>query len=296
MDMKDLDGFRWLENDHELDLELDDYHAISQAVNNKNPSSSLYRRSFRRGLSLSNVSFRRRSSSSTSIQSPPAFGSNINKLAPPQAPMLYQPKHSSKGSTSSLDPAATHYQDPAAKMKLRVYLASPQKFDEALEFGFPSLQREAIQASKRPKTSPDNVNSQPRTFLDDTPSLSEDDGTEHLRQDSPRTPIDMTFPSQRPARKFSADRSSHFRPRVVTETYAHASATDREMTLKMTLTRPELRNIEEPDHTTSYGVNDRPLDGAPLAVPSGSSRSIWDELPKEPSRMKRFLKKLKGRS
>ena len=37
-----------------------------------------------------------------------------------------------------IDPEAAHYQDPEARLKLRVYLASPQKFDEAIEFGFPS--------------------------------------------------------------------------------------------------------------------------------------------------------------
>ena len=40
--------------------------------------------------------------------------------------------------THSADSEATYYQDPEARLKLRVYLASPQKFDEAVEFGFPS--------------------------------------------------------------------------------------------------------------------------------------------------------------
>jgi hypothetical protein len=38
--------------------------------------------------------------------------------------------------TSTLvDPEAAHYQDPEARKKLRTYL-SPQKFDEAIQFGF----------------------------------------------------------------------------------------------------------------------------------------------------------------
>ncbi|KAK5948265.1 hypothetical protein OHC33_010699 [Knufia fluminis] len=303
MDMNEMESFRWLDNDNDLDLRLDDYHAISAELNSKHPAISPTRRSFRRGLSFSNASFRRRSSSSTSLQSPPPIGSNINKSIPPPAFSLPESRQHRLGSTTSIDLSATHYQDPAAKLKLRVYLASPQKFDEALEFGFPSLHKDAVHSPVRPKTSPGNANVQPKTFFaDDTPSLSEDesrDGRSDYRgQDSPRTPVDMCFPN-RPSQKSSTDRSSHVRPRVVrevTESYAQASASDREMTLRMTLTRPELRVLEETDHTKPVTINETPLEKAPLTVPVGETRSIWDDLPEEPSRMKRFFKKLKGRA
>ena len=39
----------------------------------------------------------------------------------------------------SLDAAAAHYLNPEARRQLRLYLATPSKFDEALEFGFPAL-------------------------------------------------------------------------------------------------------------------------------------------------------------
>ena len=298
MEVKDLEGFSCLDNDNDLDLRLDDYHAINADLNRRQSTISRTRRSFRRGLSFSTVSFRRRSSSSTSLQSPPPVGSNINKAIPP-AISLPTSRHRRLDSTTSVDASATHYQDPAAKMKLRVYLASPQKFDEALEFGFPSLHQDAIQSPARPKTSPDMVNGHPKTFLaDDTPSLSEDERSEYVQQDSPRTPIDMSFPG-RPCHKSSTDRSSRVRARVVCEMgdgYAQASPSDREMTLRMTLTRPELRALEETDHTKPIAVNETPLEKAPLTVPVGAVGSIWDELPEEPSRMKRFFKKLKGRA
>jgi len=296
MDIEDQQDFRWLDGNHNVDLKLDDYHAISQEVNTNRSSLSPYRHSFRRGLSLSNVSFRRRSSSSTSMRSPPLYVSNINKLSPLPPPAVLQPKNPNRDSTMSLNPTATHYQDPVAKMKLRVYLASPQKFDEALEFGFPSLQQEAVYNIERPKTSAGSSNIHKQSLGDDTPSLSEDDGMDQLRQDSPRTPIDMTFPGHRSSQKSSTDRSSYFRPRIVTETYALAPATDREMTLKMTLTRPELRDIEQGELAASNRINDKPLEKAPLTVLSGNSRTIWDELPKESSKMKRFLEKLRRRS
>ena len=290
MDAKSLGSFRWLDKDNDLDLKLDDYHAISADLNN---GQSRNRRSFRRGFSFSNLSIRRGSSSSTSLPNQPPPVSNINRAIPP-AVSLPPSRHQRLESAASVDPSATHYQDPAAKMKLRVYLASPQKFDEALEFGFPSLHQDAIQFQVRPKTTSDVA----KTFLtDDTPSLSEDARSEYFQQDSPRTPIDTSFPG-RPSHKSSTDRSWRVRPRMVCEivdSYAQASASDREMTLKMTLTRPELRALEEADYAKPIAVNKRPLEKAPLIVPVGESRSIWDELPEEPSRMKRFFKKLKSR-
>lgn len=296
MEAKDYESFRFLDQDPSLDLKLDDYHTISTAL--QRPSTSTpHRRSFRRGLSFSNVSFRRRSSSSVSLQSSLPLGSPTNPPLP--SPSLLQTRHQSKSSTASLDPAATHYQDPTAKMKLRVYLASPQKFDEALEFGFPSLHKNGIQSPDRPKTSAGIIGGQPKTsFLaDDTPSLSEDERSEYLAHDSPRTPIDMSFPAHRSSQKSSTDRSTSLRPRfvtAVTDGHAHAPALDREMTLKMTLTRPELRQIEDTDNSRS--INERPLEKAPLTAPINGTSSIWDELPEDTSRMKRFFRKLKGRA
>lgn len=296
MEARDYESFRFLDQDTSLDLKLDDYHAINAEV--QRPSTATpQRRSFRRGLSFSNVSFRRRSSSSMSIHSPPALGSPTKLQVPP--PMLLQPRHQSKSSTASLDPSATHYQDPTAKMKLRVYLASPQKFDEALEFGFPSLHKNGMPSPERPKTSAGVVGGQPKTsfFVDDTPSLSEDERSEYLGHDSPRTPIEMSFPPHRSSQKSSTDRSMSLRPRVIhniAESYTHAPATDREMTLKMTLTRPELRQIE--DSEQMQPVNETPLEKVPLTIPMNATTSIWDELPEDTSRMRRFFRKLKGRA
>lgn len=300
MDINDLESFRWLDSDHDVDLKLDDYPVVNQEISPTKPPASPHGRTFRRGFSFSNVSLRRRSSSSISTRSSAVFGPKSMMKTGPLSTTIHTSRHQSKDSVSSLNPTATHYQDPAAKMKLRVYLASPQKFDEALEFGFPSLQREALHSTGRPRTSPDYENGQAKTFFsDDTPSLSDDDQEDvasiHHGQDTPTTPIDMSFPGQRASHKSSTDRSFHMRPRIVTESYAYALATEREMTLKMTLTRPELRNIEA-DHIPSYDINDRPLEKAPLTVPFDANQSIWDELPEPPSRMRRFFQKFKGRS
>lgn len=301
MDSQDLESFRWLDEDTDLDLRLDDYHAFA-SESNKDLNASLHRRSYRHAFSFSNVSFRRRSSSSTSLQSP-SLTSTPRALTAASSSSLY-PQPSGKVSASSTDPSTTHYQDPAAKMKLRVYLASPQKFDEALEFGFPSLQKDTAHSPTRPKTSPGHINDQPKTFFaDDTPSLSGDDSpdekSEYLDHDDPSTPVDPAFPVYRNAHKPSVDRSTAVRPRFVAtplDNYAHAPASDREMTLRMTLTRPELRALEETDHQKPVRINDLPLEKAPLNLPFTNQKSIWDEMPDEPSRFKRLCMKLKGRS
>lgn len=304
MDLRDMESFRWLDQDPDLDLKLDDYHAISTDINSSKSTVMPNRRSFRRRLSFSNVSFRRRSSSSNSLQLPSPSGANLNKSLPSIDANIPRPGHQSHSSMATIDPSTTHYQDPTAKMKLRVYLASPQKFDEALEFGFPSLHKDRAGSPTRPKTSPGVVNGQPKTFFaDDTPSLSEDDGrderSDYLQDShSPRTPIDMSFPN-RSSQKSSTDRSAQLRPRIVhnpSDAYAHVPAVDREMTLKMTLTRPELRALEQTDHVQAPLVNELPLEKPSLMAPVDQTRSIWDELPEEPSRVKRFFKKFKGRS
>lgn len=300
MDAQDLESFRWLDEDTDLDLRLDDYHAFT-SDSNKDSNASLHHRSFRRGFSFSNVSFRRRSSSSSSLASH-TLGGSVKTLT--ATPPLLQSQPSGKLSTAAVDPSTTHYQDPTAKMKLRVYLASPQKFDEALEFGFPSLQKDTVQSPARPRTSPGHINGQPKTFFaDDTPSLSGDDSldekSEYLDHDDPSTPVDPGHPVYRTVHKPSIDRPAPIRPRFVAtpiDNYTHAPAADREMTLRMTLTRPELRALEQTDHHKPVRVNDQPLEKAPLTTPFTNQRSIWDEIPDEPSRFKRLCMKLKGQS
>ena len=294
MTPEDLESFRWLDEDTDLDLRLDNYHTIHTDIH-KGSTTSVNRHSFRRGLSFSNVSFRRRSGSTTSVQS--------HSVASPTKPTTSASSNASQTqqhaptSRNSVDTSTQHYQDPAAKMKLRVYLASPQKFDEALEFGFPSLRKDTVQSPARPKTSPGHIKDQGKTFFaDDTPSLSGDDSpdeiSDYLQQDSPRTPIDLSFPINRSNYRASMDRPYAAQPRLLsnaTEIYTHAPASDREMTLRMTLTRPELRALEETDHAKSVAVNDLPLEKAPLTIPF--TKTIWDELPEEPSRFKRLFKK-----
>ncbi len=305
IDMGDysLDGFRWLEDDGDLDLKLDDYHQAIAETSRRTISTSEHPKcASHRNLSLTSLSIRHGRTSTSSnrpvIEVPhtPA----LPVIIPHSRSSSFSVKHlRSQASVSSIDPRATHYQDPAARLKLRLYLASPQKFDEAIEFGFPSVQGRNQQTLIRPMTSPQPRPEINRTFFhDDTPELSGDDDDEPEEPDTlldPRTPEDAFFQMNR-SRKGSIDGFAKARPfsmRKTTETYARGLPSDREMTLHMTLTRPDLRSPEEgTPQRNDPKVNKTPLEKAELPS-EASPLSIWDSLPAEESKMKRFLRKLK---
>ena len=305
VDMGDysLDGFRWLNDASELDLKLNDYHqAIAETNRRTTPSTEPAKRRSRRNPSISSISTRHARTSTSSIQP------QIEALpSPPTLPVSRPHSRSTsfsfkhlrhQGSVSSIDPTATHYQDPAARMKLRLYLASPQKFDEAIEFGFPSVQNR--NQLTRPMTSPQPRSEVNRTFfVDDTPELSGDDDDEPEEPDTrfdPRTPDDPIFQMNRTSRKGSIDGVAKARPFPVprpTDSYARGLPSNREMTLHMTLTRPDLRSPEELQQQSGPPkVNKLPLGKAELPA-EADPVSVWDTLPLEESKMKRFLRKLK---
>lgn len=152
--------------------------------------------------------------------------------------------------TAAIDPAAAHYQDPDARLKLRVYLASPQKFDEAIEFGFPAT--EALASSRPTEVQPAKQrhsrhglfdDEKLQTFLSDDKSSIYSDELSVADPDSPKTPNPGEKPAARPLR---VGTDSHLNlsltyPRKMSTDYAQAPASSREMTLRMTLTRPDLR-------------------------------------------------------
>ncbi|KAL2018890.1 hypothetical protein VTK56DRAFT_315 [Thermocarpiscus australiensis] len=275
-----FDSFRWLDEEEDLDLRffLDDYHSdlregVARPTKQQRPS-------FRRHLSISKLPFGRTSASSSRpatndattptspIRSPATSVSNSfnHTRRKSRALSLITPKHVPQPSITAFDPAAAHYQDPEARLKLRVYLASPQKFDEAVEFGFPSA--DALTAASplggdgaglpRRQSKLKLVDSPPnmRTFLadgddedGDNLSLSSDQ-LSLADPDSPKTPEDSgrKAGNLRHARFASAD-ALYGRGFGAKGTegggYAQAPASSREMTLRMTLTRPDLRAHED---------------------------------------------------
>ncbi|KAH7372360.1 hypothetical protein BKA66DRAFT_177960 [Pyrenochaeta sp. MPI-SDFR-AT-0127] len=157
------------------------------------------------------------------------------------------------------DPEAAHYQDPEARKKLRMYLASPQKFDEAIEFGFPSA---AGADTTTPHYHLPPITSHARKFSRDmhtflkggSLSFLEDTGSENQGLESDE---DSVADAESPATPSSTGPSFRLHSRQVSQSKFSIDSTglppmhpvvghlNREMTLRMTLTRPDLRSDDD---------------------------------------------------
>ncbi|KAL5116976.1 hypothetical protein ACEQ8H_005194 [Pleosporales sp. CAS-2024a] len=178
------------------------------------------------------------------------------------------------------DAEATHYSDPEARKKLRTFLASPQKFDEAIEFGFPST---AAQASLAPRFQLPAIASHSRKFSRDMHSFLRhgklsffDDarsGNQGLESDvesvpdsdSPATPSSTRHSFRLHARQISHAKLANDHVPGPFPIHSHTGPVNREMTLRMTLTRPDLR--ADDDHLYGWQAPDpKPLKDDPLAL------------------------------
>lgn len=307
------DSFRWLDEEDDLDLglDLDEYHAnLREEV----PHTSKTRRpSFRRHLSISKLPFGRSSMTASRPASKDATISPTIERPPPSVltqrrlsrtlSVINPSRHFQTDPTPTIDPSAAHYQDPDARQKLRAYLASPSKFDEAVQYGFPSTDY----TQQRPSTSDmvglsrfkqsdgsDNM----RSFLDfdgdeDDGSVHED-GSSVSDPDSPKTPQlggGLTPPPghHRPTRSptdplyqsSGARRIAVPHKPMSSDSSTTNARSSREMTLRMTLTRPDLRANEELIYgwqpQAAYVNKSIPARSEP-AVPIGHTRATcWSE-------------------
>ncbi|KAH7329096.1 hypothetical protein B0I35DRAFT_36157 [Stachybotrys elegans] len=253
-DMEGLyESFRWLDEDEDLDLRLylDDYHInLREEVPR---ASTNHRPTFRRHLSVSKLPFGRSSVSYPRPSTDSANPSGAPTRRKSKALSMISPnRQAAPAAPAAIDPYAAHYQDPEARMKLRVYLASPQKFDEAIEFGFPSVdqvqgpdEKHGPRASSRQQGLA--ADDQLCTFLDDDDdqSLANSDMATTPDPDSPRTPDMVEKPLLMRLGRASSDLQGKQHHANIRGDYAHAPASSREMTLRMTLTRPDLRAHEE---------------------------------------------------
>jgi hypothetical protein len=156
--------------------------------------------------------------------------------------------------TTLVDPEATHYRDPEARKKLRTYL-SPQKFDEAIQFGFPATpENDAIaphyqlppittHARKFSRDMHTFLKDGRLSFLDqksiDNQGL-ESDSESAVEVESPATPSSTGLSFRLHSRHMSSIDSTG-----LPSTQSSAYQLNREMTLRMTLTRPDLRADDE---------------------------------------------------
>ena len=369
--------FRWMDEESELDLRLDYYHNHVKPDANVNRDSQSHTRlpSFRRNLSLSALPSTSNSLPSPSVDATPpvrpsatrrisvssiqqAFHRRTSSRAPTTAhstSSLLPIQHPNQSSIPPIDPQASHYTDPVARHKLRNYLASPSKFDEAVEFGFPSLQnqdtltsrggqlpsapRPSLSSARRNKTAPSAAVC-PQTFLNSsslsllsTPSSNNDSTTSLPETSGPHTPsenaccadahrlplmettttgkvtvLGTTTPSpttttntdSAPPRKISSSSSTS---RKASEPFAHVlAAGDREMTLRMTLTRPDLRSSEK--EVTYYGIGHQEDPLAleklpPISRSGGGNSDIWETLGREGKQkggLRKVWRKISGRT
>lgn len=321
MDDEMMDSFRWMDEDEDLDLTLDDYHTHMASTTDSSTKNSSRRPSFRRSLdSMTHLPVSSAKPSVDIAPPPPTptrpkpcnaiphISTQYAKPKPPSMPIspttaTFPPKpstptHSSQTPRHFIETATRHYQDPEARLKLRVYLASPQKFDEAIEFGFPSLKAKEIHiAPRRPSLQKvHHTAPTPLTWFHDdkhptvVDPFDSDSDTISLPQ-TPCTPAfrDPHFPSSRTTNSIDAD-SLHAR-KPPAKPYAHVLSGTREMTLRMTLTRPDLRRDD--DHPDSiYGEGDED----PLTLehlPSlGFGGDIWDSLPLREGVVKKLWQKV----
>ncbi|EAT76081.2 hypothetical protein HBI56_091890 [Parastagonospora nodorum] len=216
----------------------------------------------RRTMSLTSTSMQYSSSSAVLVGHPVGFTS-----AP--RPSVHQRAHSSSLSgrrslqtpTPPLfDPEATHYSDPEARKKLRTYLASPQKFDEAIEFGFPST---AGEDSVAPHFQLPPITSHSRKFSRDMHTFlregklsffediardnqgleSDDDSVPDV--ESPTTPSSTGQSFRVHTRQISHSKLCNDDLSGLSPLHTSTGHFNREMTLRMTLTRPDLRADED---------------------------------------------------
>ncbi|PGH08033.1 hypothetical protein GX51_01474 [Blastomyces parvus] len=337
------DSFRWLDEEEEIDLSLGDYHTHLTETNehisalSSRPSRRLQQRrtpslrqqpSFRRTLSFSSTTRGQNSisskipSTSQSSTVPSSFISSTpstthkRSFSRPKSsvPVL---RHISQGSLSSLDSPAQYYQDPEARLKLRVYLASPQKFDEAIEFGFPSLDNKENIHPPRLSLEPRTTLESARTFLEDAsttefPDIIREDGSlfdfsmdsstlpsansHHTK--SPTTTSCTTSPSPRKShsRKFSVEKSTPQRSiQPIPLGYTQNTTGNREMTLKMTLTRPDLRTADSAGNIShSIPDLDDPLRLAELPAVD-ENHPVWNAPAEDTSMVKKMWRKLRKR-
>lgn len=302
-----MDSFRWMEDDSGLDLILDDYH--QHIVDAAKPATEAVPRkpSFRRTLSLTNTPFCgnlvpsanpfQRAIAPTQLPRPTARDEYERTSRPQRTDALKMPTKLS--SETAIDPTARHYQDPEARLKLRVYLASAQKFDEAVEFGFPALEEKNSSPprpslSRQHKTAPTVL-----TFYnddtislfdsldddeDDTASLPEPSSTNPLK---PITPHNLNHQSSKQASTAPQTSTTKYNP---TEPYHRLLPGSREMTLRMTLTRPDLRANSQ---SVQYAKGDDPLALEHLP-PVTHGLDIWDTPPISSGMVRKLWRKVSG--
>lgn len=277
-------SFRWMEEDGTLDLRLDEFctHVA------RDPVKSQGKPSIQRTLSLSSRQYRAPSSHSSSLGRP-SFGG--------RRPTSHSLGGSKQKSIHSIDKDAAYYQDPEARLKLRVYLASPQKFDEAIEFGFPSTSECKDFFKGRPRTSATIRKVEPEIddYSSDNSPIFEnfDDITISEAQNELLAFQNLRELEEPLVNKVIAP--SRISNSTIFDPYLHASPGNREMTLRMTLTRKDLRADENELYGWKKGNDPLALEELPPVSDSDAGQFNWGNTGRESeSGLKRLWRRMRG--
>ncbi|GAB7328113.1 hypothetical protein MBLNU13_g00149t1 [Cladosporium sp. NU13] len=181
-------------------------------------------------------------------------------------------------------PEAKHYKDPEMRRTLRA-MSSPELFDEALEYGFPPPPKHGLRnvGRLRSKFSPDTSDNDRSSSLTSSSTAETKDLPFGANPSTPNGSMDFlettaSNTSLKPASPHHLHRRAHTTGDVQTTTHHRTpSSVNREMTLRMTLTRPILRAAE----TDANAAHQTPLQSSlvdhqhdPLAL---ESISICDD-------------------
>ncbi|KAL4802633.1 hypothetical protein BDV18DRAFT_164035 [Aspergillus unguis] len=297
------ESFRWLDEETDIDLSLD--HYPQKVAMSSSPSSSFQRcrASFRRTLSIRSINHSRKSTSLASYRRAPvsspmaeshsAFTNISSRRSSISRPMTRSKiRHMSQSSISTIDPSAQYYHDPEARLKLRVCLASPKSFDEAIEFGFPAVKEDGATATVSVDTGGKlQVRGSSGSFLDG------DDGDGSISHDkrlSYSTIPRASYPTEMPQvlkepRLYEDVRQSWMSP---ANSNLQRSSSTREMTLRMTLTRPDLRA----DPCLTSDVTTPPAQLSPLLLNQDGRHGPWDSHLDDESLVKKVWRKLRKRN
>ena len=276
-------SFRWLDEGDDLDLRLNIEEFHLSCLEKPPPPTPHSDQSRRRSLSLS-----AKPSPKSSFTPPQPLGGGGGGGGARRCSNQFTRRPSLSGAPRTsiqVDPEATYYQDPEARLKLRVYLASAQKFDEAIEFGFPSTK------DSRPTTAvtgsnPHTFHRPDQSFLDD----DEDDNSQRSWSKKHTRPIYGPSPLPPLTAHKQVFNTGH---------YPLTSPGNREMTLRMTLTRPDLRADESQLYGWKKEIAD-PLALEPLPPVSDAEVGLgpFDIPPwaqeEEPGLVRKFWRKVKG--
>lgn len=156
---------------------------------------------------------------------------------------------------------ASHYTDPETRAKLREYLSTPERFDEAIQYGFPrknstsSILSNPISPtsltapSKNCMARRSTISGLQRSISASVEEEDEADFSSVSSMESPVTPgftghVTNTagFPFYEAAGKGTQTPVQYLRQ---PSTFRIPDFSDRDMTIRMTLTRPELRASDE---------------------------------------------------